>query len=196
MLSIRRFVQYLTRPVDSIRGAVHTANRPHILLTLLIRGIAGGFFCCFFLKSPRSLAPVVESGQCRHRLGYDKQSICFFQGLGDIHRRRTVADTPYLLSFRFLYRSSKSYFSLLAGFMPSNLYFSIFLLAGVLTISSSILSALMLLLAGLAVAGAAQYVAIVEISGFEQNRCFTLMAFVTLIYMFLVSLLMNLSLPF
>ena len=54
----------------------------------------------------------------------------------------------------------------------------------------------MLLLAGLAVAGAAQYVAIVEISGFEQNRCFTLMAFVTLIYMFLVSLLMNLSLPF
>ena len=196
LLSIRRFVQYLTRPVDSIRGAVHTANRPHILLTLLIRGIAGGFLL-LFSKIPlvRSLLSLSLANVATDS-GTISSLFVFFQGLGISIVAELLLTLLYLLSFRFLYRSSKSYFSLLAGFMPSNLYFSIFLLAGVLTISSSILSALMLLLAGLAVAGAAQYVAIVEISGFEQNRCFTLMAFVTLIYMFLVSLLMNLSLPF
>ncbi|MGI6334589.1 MAG: hypothetical protein ACOX1A_08410 [Saccharofermentanales bacterium] len=197
LLSIRRFAQYLTRPVDSIRGAVHTANRLHILLTLLIRGVAGGFFLVLFSKIPlvRSLLSLSLANVATDS-GTINDLFVFFQGLGIFIVAPLLLTLLYHLSLRFLYRSTKPYFSLLAGFMPSNLYFSIFLLAGILTMSSSILSALMLILAGLAVAGAAQYLALVEISGFDQNRCFILMAFVTLIYMSLISLLMNLSLPF
>jgi hypothetical protein len=95
LLSIRRFAQYLTRPVDSIRGAVHTANRLHILLTLLIRGVAGGFFLVLFSKIPlvRSLLSLSLANVATDS-GTINDLFVFFQGLGIFIVAPLTADTP------------------------------------------------------------------------------------------------------
>ena len=197
LLSIRRFGHYLASPTDSIRESVRGGNGRTVLLILLFQGFCGGFFLFAasglpLIRSLLSLSMATLSSDSNPTISF----FIFFQGFGISIAATLMLVLLYQLALRFLYRSPAPFFTLLSGFSPASLYFSIFLLAGALTLSSSIFSAFLLALAGFAIATAAQYLAVSEISGFDKNRSFMLVTFVMLIYTSVLSLLLNLSLPF
>ena len=194
---LRQFGQYVLNPVDSIRASARTANNRTVLAILLAQGLCGGLLFQAATGLPLiralmslSMATLISDGVPAIDL------FIFFQGFGISMASTLLLALLYQLALRFLYRRPVTYFKLLSGFGPASLYLTFFLLGGLLTLSSSPLSAALIVLAGFAVGTAAQYIAIIEISGFDQNRSFILVTFVMLIYTSVLSIILNLSLPF
>lgn len=101
----------------------------------------------------------------------------------------------YQLALRYLFKQPIGYMRLLAGLSPASLYFALFLLLSLLSLPASIFSAAMMVLTGFIVSALAQFLAIRQLSGFDDNRSFILVTFVILVFTGILALLLNLSLP-
>jgi hypothetical protein len=119
----------------------------------------------------------------------------FLQGFGISLAASLLLTLIYQLSLRYLFRKPVGFRQLLSGLSPANLYFLLFMLAAVLALPASFLSALMMLMTGFAVAALAHYLALRQLSGFDDNRCLILTAFVLMLYTGIVAMMLNLSLP-
>ena len=193
---LQQFGAYITRPADSVRSSLHKANRRFVMIILLLQGICGGLFLLVTASRPTvrallSLSNATASGSINFANGL----FLFVQGFGMAIVATLLLALLYNLTFKYLYRHPVSFRDLLAVLSPAALYFTVFLMAALLTLSSSVFSALMLIVAGFAVAAIAQYLAVREIGGTDDNRSFVLVTFVMLIYTSVLSLVLNLSLP-
>ena len=196
LLELQQFVTYLTHPADSVRSALQKTSRRFVLIILVLQGLCGGLFLLVAASRPMvrallSLSNATASGSVNFANGI----FLFIQGFGVAVVATLMLALLYLLTLKYLYRHPVPFQDLLAVLSPATLYFTVFLLAALLTLSSSVFSALMLVVAGFAVAAIAQYLAMREVAGTDDNRSFVLVTFVMLIYTSVLSLMLNLSLP-
>jgi len=196
LAGLQQFGAYITRPADSVRSSLHKANRRFVMIILLLQGICGGLFLLVAASRPMvrallSLSNATASGSINFANGL----FLFVQGFGVAIVATLLLSLLYNLTLKYLYRHPVSFQDLLAVLSPATLYFTVFLLAALLTLASSVFSALMLIVAGFAVSAIAQYLAVREIGGTDDNRSFVLVTFVMLIYTSVLSLVLNLSLP-
>jgi hypothetical protein len=194
--AVRQFGSYLSHPADSVRTAVKSGSRRFTLVVLLLQGICGGFFLLAATSQPLLFSLLMLNfASFTGSIGLTYGISLFVQGFAISIAAGLLMGLLYYLVLRFLYRHPVAYLDLLTSFSPACLYFTLFLLLGALTLSSSFFSAILLLVAGFAVAAIAQYLAISQVAGFDNNRSFILVTFIMLIYTSILSFLLNLSLP-
>jgi len=188
--------QYLIRPADRIRMAVTSGSNLSVLVILIVKGILGGIFMLTAVRQPHLQAilslniATVNSGW-----NFGSQLFLFIQGFGIDLAANLLLVLLYYLVLRYVFRRPAGFRQLLCGLSPAFLYLSIFMLGGLMTLAGSLFSALLMLAAGFAFSTVAQYLAIRQMTGFDDNRNFILTGFVLLIYSSVLSLLLNLSLP-
>lgn len=187
---VRRFGLYLARPADSVRTAIQNGSRRSAFGLLALLGICSGLFLLTAAHRISSILPLfVVSNSLIDSI------LMFAQGFIIAVGASLLLTVLYYLALRYLYRQPVAFFDLLIGFAPSTLYFSIFILLGVLSLAGSIFGALMMLAVGAVVAVIAQYLALSKVSGFDDNRNFILITFVMMIYTSVLAMLLNLTLP-
>ena len=101
----------------------------------------------------------------------------------------------YHLSLRYVFHRPTGYMKLLHSLCPSVLYFSVFVLSGLLTLNRSPFTALLMAVAGFAVAAVIQFLSLKQLTGLEDNRSLMLISFVMLVFSSILALMFNLSLP-
>ncbi len=195
-LTLRQIGQYIIHPADSIRQAQTSGSRHSVLLILLLQGLCGGLFLLTatnqtFLRSLLALN-IASASQSYNFLN---SLFIFLQGFGISLAASLLLVLIYQLVLRYLFRQSVGFLQILISLSPSCLYFTLFMLAGLLALPASFFSALMMLLAGFAIGAIAQYLALRQMSGFDDNRSFMLITFVMLLYTGALAMLLNLSLP-
>lgn len=196
LLGLQQFGAYLVRPADSVRSSLQKINRRFVLLILLLQSICGGLFLLVAASRPMVRALLaLSNATASGSINFANGLFLFIQGFGIAITAVLLLALLYHLSLKYLYRHPVSFQDLLAVLSPATLYFTVFLLASLLTLSSSVFSALMLVVTGFAISAIAQYLAVREVGGTDDNRSFVLVTFVMLIYTSVLSLLLNLSLP-
>ncbi len=192
----RQLKAYLTLPADTIRAVARQVNRQAILMIMLFSGLCGGLFLLVAVQQPLltsllSLSAATSTGSPSGANGV----FIFVQGLGISIVSSLLLVLLYYLALRFIYRHQVAFLDLLSALSPSFLYLSLFVLLGTIGLSTSFLSSLLMLAIGFAIAIVAQYLAVCELSGFDDNRGLMLVVFVLLIYASVLSLVLSLSLP-
>lgn len=196
LLALRRFGLFLTRPADSVRSAAQSGSRRFVLVIMILQGIAGGLFLLSATSRPLvrellTLSNFTASGS----LTTANSIFLFVQGFGVAVVAALLLSLLYHLALKYMFRHPVPFMDLLASLSPACLYFSLFMLAGLSAVQSSVFSALMLLAAGFAVSAIVQFLAVGSLSGFEDNRSFMAVTIVLLVYSSVLSLIFNLSLP-
>ncbi len=197
LISIAKdFFTYLTHPVNSISKSIQGRERKTVLLTLLFQGVIGGLFMLTAVNQPfiRTLL-TLNIASLSGSFGIAGSIFLFVQGFGIVIAATLLLALLYQLMLRFLYRKPLPYLDILSAFTPSCLYFALFLTLSMLSVSTSFFSAVMLILAGFAVAALAQNMAVRQLSSLDENKSFMLVVFAMLIYSSLLSMLFNLSMP-
>lgn len=195
-LGLQQFAAYLTRPADSVRSSLQKTNRRFVVIILALQGFCGGLFLLVAASRPMVRALLsLSNATATGAINFANGLFLFIQGFGVAIVATLLLALLYNLTLKFLYRHPVSFQDLLAVLSPATLYSSVFLLAALMTLSSSVFSALMLVVAGFAISAIAQYLAVREVGGTDDNRSFVLVTFVLLIYTSVLSLLLNLSLP-
>ena len=193
---LRTAGSYFIRPADRISQAVRSENRTASLLILTLNGIAGGMF--LIMATRQQHLRVLFSLNTAIAVG--NQSIgtavfLFFQGFGISLAASLLLFLIYHLALRYIFHHPTGYIKLLHSLSPSVLYFAVFVLAGLLTLGRSPFTAILMGMAGFAVATVAQFLALKQLTGFEDNRSLILICFVMLVFSSILALLLNLSLP-
>jgi hypothetical protein len=188
--------QYLVRPADSIGQAALGSVRQPLVLVLVLKGIGGGFFLLSaahqsFLQTLLSLnvISIWESSDFLNGLSIFTQGFII-----------TLADSLfiallYYLALRFLFRNPTGFQRLMNALCPSFFYTAIFFFASLLTLSTSVFNAAMLLLVGFAVSALAQFLAMRKIMGMDDNRSLSLVVLIQILYSGVLAILLNLALP-
>ncbi len=99
------------------------------------------------------------------------------------------------LTLQFVFRAAYPLPREAAGFVPVFFYQALFAFAAFCSLAPVPVNALMILIAGFAVGAAALYLAIRQLTSFDENRCFLLLAFVLFVFTALIGLILNLALP-
>ena len=196
LTGLRIFAAYLSRPADSIRSAVQSGSRQSVLVILFLQGICGGFF--LLTASSKAILRVVLSLNVATLAEGNtllSNMFIFMQGFGINLAGSLLLVLIYQLALRYLFKQPTGFMRLLTSLSPSFLYFTIFMLLSLLALPASIFSAAMTMLSGFVIAALAQYLAVRQISGFDENRSFILITFVMLVFTGILALLLNLSLP-
>lgn len=196
LVQLRVFAAYLSRPADSIKSAVQSGSRQRVLIILLVQGAFGGLFL-LTASSKAILRAVLSLNVATSADGNSLLSsvFIFMQGFGINLAGSLLLVLIYQLALRYLFKQPTSFMRLLTSLSPAFLYFTIFMLLSLLSLPASIFSAAMTMLTGFIIAALAQYLAIRQISGFDENRSFLLLTFVMLIFTGILALLLNLSIP-
>lgn len=82
-----------------------------------------------------------------------------------------------------------------SSFVPVIFYLALFLLLAIFSLSTIPISSLMLLAAGLAVATVALYLALRQLTNFEENRCFVLVTFILVVFTSILATVISLAMP-
>lgn len=188
--------RYFVRPVERIRQTVQSGSRTSVLVILLLNGIAGGFFLVLAAAQPHLQAVLsLNIAVVNNGTRFISQLFLFIQGFGISLAANLLLVLLYQLVLRYVFRQPAGFMRLLTGLSPAFFYSTLFMLGGMLTLMGSPFSALLMAAAGFALSALAQYLALRQLTGFDENRSFILIGFVLLIYTGVLSLLLNLSLP-
>ena len=196
MGGLRSAGNYFVRPADQISQSVRSENRLASLLILALNGTTGGLFLVLATQQPH--LKVLFSLNTATAVGRQSPGTFFFlfiQGFGISLAASLLLVLIYHLSLRFLFHRPTGYMKLLHSLCPSVLYFTVFVLSGLLTLNHSPFTALLMAVAGFAMAAVTQYLSLKQLTGFEDNRSLILISFVMLVYSSIMALLFNLSLP-
>lgn len=181
---------FITRPVDAIR-TVHLSERSQTTgLIFVLNGVLTGLYFYAVSKQPQ-FRLIYQIGTETGAASPINSWLLLIQGLVIGIASGFLMALLYLLAIRFIFRQSIRYISLLNGISPALIYSALFILASVLVLPSSIISALFTLVAGFGLSAIAQYIAVRRLTSFSDNRCFMLVALVMLFYTSLMALLLN-----
>ena len=188
--------RYFVRPVERIRQTVQSGSRTAVLVILLLNGITGGFFLVLAAAQPHLQAVLsLNIAVVNNGTRFISQLFLFIQGFGISLAANLLLTLLYQLVLRYVFHQPAGFMRLLNSLSPAVFYSTLFLLGGMLTLMGSPFSALLMAAAGFALSALAQYLAMRQLTGFDENRSFILISFVLLIYAGVLSLLLNLSLP-
>jgi hypothetical protein len=192
----RQMLGFMTRPADAILQADREGGALLSLTLLVLLGLAGGLFLIIGIRQPQ-LQLILSLNTATAAVGSAARSywFLFIQGFGMALVVALLLVLTYHLALRAVFRTAVSFIRLLISLSPACLFMALFLVASLLVLPGSVISALMMLVAGFGVSAVAQYLVMRRLTGFDDNRCFILVAFVLLIDTSVLALLLNLSLP-
>lgn len=193
---LRAAGNYFVHPADQISQSVRAENRLASLLILALNGITGGLFLNMATRQPH--LKVLFSLNTATAVGRQTPGtflFLFIQGFGINLAASLLLVLIYHLSLRYVFHRPTGYMKLLHSLCPSVLYFSVFVLSGLLTLNRSPFTALLMAVAGFAVAAVIQFLSLKQLTGLEDNRSLMLISFVLLVFSSILALMFNLSLP-
>ncbi len=194
--ALRQAGQYIVRPADRIRTAVSSGSSFSVMVIIIVKGILGGVMMLIAVSQPHLQAILsLNIATINSGWNFGSQVFLFIQGFGIDLTASLLLVLIYYLVLRYVFRQPTGFRQLLCGLSPAFLYFSVFMLGGLMTLAGSLFSALLMLAAGFALSTVAQYFAVRQMTGFDDNRSFILTGFVLLLYSSVLSVLLNLSLP-
>lgn len=193
---LRAAGNYFVHPADQVSQSVRAENRLASVLILALYGITGGLF--LNMATQQTHLKVLFSLNTASAVG--RRSVAtflflFIQGFGINLAASLLLVLIYHLSLRYLFHRPTGYVRLLHSLCPSILYFTVFVLSGLLSLNRSPFTALLMAVAGFAVAAVIQFLTLKQITGMEDNRNLILIGFVMLVFSSILALLFNLSLP-
>jgi hypothetical protein len=193
--SLAKILGYVARPVEMIHQAVLENNASRLLTQLLIHAGLGGLAAVVIDRSGTldlilQLTIVSATGNA----GLQSMFL-FIQGAGLILVLDLMLILLTQLVLRYGFRASYNLIRVAASLTPVVFYSTLFLLLAILSLSTSPFSSLMLLASGLAISTLALYLAIRQLTRFEENRCFLLVTLVIILFTSLLATLINLALP-
>ena len=119
----------------------------------------------------------------------------FLQGFGLILVFDWLLILVTHLTLQYLFRTPYALSRLAASFVPVLFYQAFFCLLALLSLTLVPVASMMTLAAGLALTLLVLYLVIRQLTGFDENRCFVLVTFVSVVFTSLVSLVINLAIP-
>jgi hypothetical protein len=185
--------QYVVRPADSMASAAAGSASQPVALVMAIKGLVGGLF--FLIVINRTLLKSVIVIPGLDNAGFMSGLVYFLLGFCITLASSLLIALLYFVLLRFVYRRPASFRQLMAGLCPSFFYVTIFLLLALLAIGSTIFNAAMLLVAGYAISVLAQAMALRETLGQGENRGFSLVVMVQILYVSILATVLNLGLP-
>lgn len=193
---IRQMLGFLTHPADSINKPDHQIAAATSLMLLLVAGLLCGLFLVAASRQPQlqqfvSLNHVSISGGSKVLA----QFFIFLQGFGSGLALFLLPALLYHIILRLSFRYHVSIPVLITRMNPAFFYAELFLLGALLVLPGSIFSSLFMLATGLAASTLAQFLVLRRLTSFDENRCFVLVALISLIFTSIVALLANLAMP-
>ncbi len=196
LTGLQQASRYFQRPADTIRQSAQYANRRLTFILLAVQSLLGGIALLVASWQPQFAAmlqlTIVSTRQTQPLVS---ALFIFLQGMGITLIANLLLILIDHLVLRFLYRQPVDFRRLLAGQNPALLYFNLFMLSALLSLPGSLISSLLVLGAGFGIAAIAHFLALRQITGFDENRVFAVMAVVMLLYSSIMAMLFNLALP-
>jgi len=196
LTGLQQVSRYFQRPADTIRQSAQYANRRLTFILLAVQSLLGGIALLVASWQPQFAAmlqlTIVSTRQTQPLVS---ALFIFLQGMGITLIANLLLILIDHLVLRFLYRQPVDFRRLLAGQNPALLYFNLFMLSALLSLPGSLISSLLVLGAGFGIAAIAHFLALRQITGFDENRVFAVMAVVMLLYSSIMAMLFNLALP-
>jgi hypothetical protein len=188
--------RYFLAPADTIRQSAQTVSRLAMTLILTGSGLAGGAFLLLGVRQAH-LQLILSLNLATATAGFSLRSqfFLFVQGFGISLSANLLLILIHQLALRLIFRAQIGFRRLLTAMTPAILYSTVFLLGALFLLSGSPYSALLTVAAGLAASTVAQYLALRQVTGFDDNRCLILVCLILLLYTGSLALLLNLSLP-
>lgn len=190
-----QYLRYLTRPVDSIRQAVQYLNPHRLLVVSLIHAALGGL-AMIRIDQIGTLDLLLQLTQVQ--LGANPFIAGFFmfiQGAGVALVFDWLLILVTHLTLQYVFKAPYALTRVAASFVPVIFYLALFQLLALMSLTLVPVASLLTLAAGLAIALLVLYLAIRQLTGFDENRCFVLVTFVIVVFTSLVSLVVNLAMP-
>jgi hypothetical protein len=196
LTNLQQITRYFTRPADTIRQAAQFSDRRRTFLLLGTQAILGGAAMVLAAGQPQFTAILqLTIANSPQSLPFFSALFIFLQGFGLTLAANLLLILIDHLLLRYLYRQPVDLIRLLTAQSPAFLYFNLFSLSALLALPGSLISCLLMLIAGFALAGVAHFLALRQITGFDENRSFILLASILLVYATLLAMLFNLAMP-
>ena len=191
----QQFLRYLSRPVDTIRQAVQAADTGRLTTLLLLHAALGGVAALLLsqLGTLDLLLQLTVAGSADNpALG---AIFLTFQGFGLTLVLDFLLIIVTHLALQYVFRTGYSLVRVAASLSPVFFYNILFMILALFSLSAVPISSLMTLAAGLAVSAIALYLALRQLTNFEENRCFMLAVFILLVHTSLIAMLISLATP-
>ncbi len=191
----QNIARYLARPVDTIRQAVQAADPRRLGTLLLLHAALGGVFALLLsqMGTLDLLLQLTVAGSADNpTLAAIFMAVQGF-GLTLVFDLLLIVITH--LSLRFIFRTEYPLIRVATSLSPVIFYQIVFSILALFSLSAVPISSLLTLAAGLAVSAIALYLALRQMTNYEENRCFMLAVFILLIYTSLISMLLSLAAP-
>ncbi|MDD2457153.1 MAG: hypothetical protein PHQ83_01435 [Eubacteriales bacterium] len=190
-----QYLRYLTRPVDSIRQAVQYLNPHRLLVVSLIHAALGGF-AMVRVDQLGTLDLLLQLTQVQLTANpFLAGLFLFIQGAGVALVFDWLLILVTHLTLQYVFKTPYALTRVAASFVPVIFYLALFQLLALMSLTLVPVASLLTLAAGLAIALLVLYLAIRQLTGFDENRCFVLVTFVIVVFTSLMSLVINLALP-
>ena len=195
MAAFQNTLRYFARPVDTIRQSVQAADSKRFLTLLLLHAALGGVSALLLsqLGTLDLLLQLTIAGSANNpTLAAVFMGI---QGFGLTLVYDLILVVVTLLSLRYVFRADYTFIRVAGSLTPVIFYSILFTILALFSLSAVPISSLMTLAAGLAVSAIALYLALRQLTNYEENRCFMLTVFILLIYTSLIAMLLSLASP-
>lgn len=195
LAGFQQFARYLAQPVETIRQSVQFAD-PRRLLTLLLLHAALGGVAALILSQLGTLDLLLQltvAGSADSpALGAIFLAV---QGFGLTLILDLLLIVITLLALKYVFRTNFTLVRVASSLNPVIFYNIIFLILALFSLTAVPISSLLMLSAGLAVSAVALYLALRQLTNFDENRCFILVVFILVIFISVISMLLTLATP-
>ncbi|MDD2533221.1 MAG: hypothetical protein PHC86_00790 [Eubacteriales bacterium] len=195
LAGVQQFVRYLARPVETIRQSVQYAD-PRRLLTLILLHAALSGVAALILSQLGTLDLLLQltvAGSADNpALGAIFLAV---QGFGLTLAMDLLLIIITQIALKYVFKASYSLVRVASSLSPVFFYSILFLVLALFSLTAVPISSLLMLAAGLAVSAIALYLALRQLTNFDENRCFMLVVFILIAYTSVISMLLSLATP-
>ncbi|MBP1757555.1 MAG: hypothetical protein H6Q62_411 [Firmicutes bacterium] len=195
LAGVLHFGRYLARPVEAIRQSVQYANTTRLLAFLLVHAALGGLTALMVSRQGTFdvLMQLTVVGSADNAV---LESVFLFcQGVGLTLTLDLMLILITHLTLRYVFRAGFTFNRIATSFVPVIFYRALFMLLALFSLTTIPISSLLTLSAGMAVSSVALYLALRQLTNFEENRCFMLLAFIMLVFTSVLTMILSLAMP-
>jgi hypothetical protein len=195
LAGLQHFGRYLARPVEAIRQSVQYANTTRLLAFMLVHAALGGMATLTVsrLGTLDLLMQLTVVGSADNAV---LESIfLFFQGVGLTLTLDVLLILITHLTLRYVFHAGFTFNRIATSFVPVIFYRALFLLLALFSLTTIPINSLLTLATGMAVASVALYLALRQLTNFEENRCFMLLTFIMLVFTSVLAMVLSLAMP-
>jgi hypothetical protein len=196
MTGLRQFAGFFTRPAETIRQSAQYANRRKAVLLLSLNCVFGGFML-LAMSRHEQLGKIMQLTIVQTQLssGFFNSFFMFIQGVGFTLSLYGLLLVLVYIVLRWIVRQPVDLIRLISALAPINFYSTLFILLAIMSLSGSLIHSVLLLACALSITTLTLFISLRQLSHLDENRIFSLIILILIVYSALVSLLFSLILP-